>query len=192
MNIAVQSWQDLQTAMPIDPRSVILNTLLGINAGFFTRSTNLLQSSWLASTLVYSGITTSLVSLDSTDATTIAYAAQWNATHQMVNTGGNIPPSLSKVVFMKAGPNWDNQIGIAFGANTYNNVQLTMRDNLATSGQFLNGSVGSIPAYSFGSGITGNQVLHVTVAQPGVYSVVLGMLFSGNWSTFEMEWIVLP
>jgi hypothetical protein len=133
-----------------------------------------------------------LVSLDTTDATTQAYANQWNASHQMVNVANNIPPTLSKVAFLKAGPNWDNAIGINFGASSYNNVQLTLRDNLGTSGQFLNGSTGSIPAFLYGNSITGVQIMHVTVAMPGVYSVVLGMLLSGNWSTFEMEWIVLP
>jgi hypothetical protein len=44
----------------------------------------------------------------------------------------------------------------------------------------------------FGSGITGNQLLHATMLQPGIYSMVLGMLLAGNWSTYEMEWVVLP
>jgi hypothetical protein len=190
MNIAVQSWQDLQVAMPIDPRSVILNTSLGATPGAFTRSTNLLQSAWVASPLVYT--TAMLASLDGTDATTQVDAAQWNASHQMVNVGGNIPPSLNKVVFMRAGRIWDNIITINFGVSTYNSVQLTFRDNLGTSGQFLNGATGAVPAFSFGNSITGVQLLHVTVLQPGIYSMVIGMVLSSNWNAFEMEWIVLP
>ena len=191
MNISAQSWQDLQVAMPIDPRSIILNTQLGAVQGTFVRSTNLLQSAWGSNTISYNATGNSLATLDGTDATTSAYAAQWNATHQMVNVAANLPSSLNKIAFMKAGPYWDNQININFGGTSWLNAQLTFRDNIATSGQFLNGSTGSIPAYSFGN-ISGLQLLHVTIAQPGIYSVIIVVLFSGAWSTFEMEWIVLP
>ena len=93
---------------------------------------------------------------------------------------------------MRAGKNWQNKIEIAFGASTYNNVQLTVRDNLGTSGQFLNSATGSVPVISFGNGITGNQVLSLPVLQPGVYNMVLVMETGASWSAFEMEWIVVP
>jgi hypothetical protein len=192
MNILTQSWQDLPVAPPIDPRAIILNTQLGIIEGTFVRSTSLLQSAYAASPLVYTGNNTKVMSLDITDSATIVDCQQWTFNHQMTNASANIPPALSKVAYTRAGKNYDNQIEINFGASTYNNVQLTMRDNQGTSGTFLNGSVGSIPAFSFGNGITGNQILHLTIPQTGVYSMVLVMLLSGNWSVFEMELVVMP
>ena len=194
MNIAVQSWQDLQVTMPIDPRSVILNTMVGATQGSFVRSTSLLQPSWGTSPLAYTGIlnSTKVISLDTTDALTIADAAQWTLVHQMVNVATGIPSSMNKVAFLRAGRSWDNLIDIAFGGTACNNVQLTMRDNQGTSGQFMNSATGSIPVFFFGSGITGNQQLHVTIAQPGIYSMALVMNISSVWSVFEMEWVVLP
>src|SRR5690348_8595743 len=103
MNLAVQSWQDLQVAMPLDPRSIILNAQLGAVQSTFVRATNLLQSAWVASPLAYTGNNTRLGSLDTTDQTTVQEAAQWSMSHQMVNVGGNIPPTLNKVVFLRAG-----------------------------------------------------------------------------------------
>jgi len=194
MNIQSQSWQDLQIANPLDPKSIIPYATLGTNAGAFSRSTNILQSAWVASPLVFTGNNTSVVSTDTTDQSTVVDAAQWTFTHQMVNVAANIPPSMSKVVFMRAGKNWQNKIEIALGAPNYTNVQLTFRDNLGTSGQFLNSATGSAPVILFGGGaaITGNQVLTLPVLQPGTYNMVLAMLTGGNWSAFEMEWVVVP
>jgi hypothetical protein len=193
MNIQSQSWQDLQVANPLDPKTIIPYAILGGSTiGTFTRSTNALQSTWTASSLAFTGNNTQLISTDTTDASTEVDAAQWTFTHQMVNVAANIPPSMNKVVFMRAGKNWQNKIEIAFGASTYNNVQLTVRDNLGTSGQFLNSATGSVPVISFGNGITGNQVLSLPVLQPGVYNMVLVMETGASWSAFEMEWIVVP
>ena len=110
----------------------------------------------------------------------------------MVNASANIPQSMNKLVFMRAGKNWQNKIEVAFGSSTFNSVQLTFRDNLGTTGQFLNSATGSVPVINFGNGITGNQQLILPVLQPGIYNMVLVMTTGGNWSTFEMECVVLP
>jgi len=191
MGIAVSSWQDLPVAQPIDPKSIVWYATLGATIGTFIRSTNALQSAWTASSLAYTGNNTKVASLDTTDQATVVDALQWTFTHQMVNASANIPPALSRIAFLRYGQIWDCQIEIAFGASNYNNVQMTPRDNLGTSGQFLNGATGSIPVISFGNGITGNQVLHVSLLRPGTYSMVLVMQTGGNWSAFEMEWIVI-
>ena len=165
---------------------------LGAVGGTFLRSTSVLQSAWTASSLAFTGNNTTVTSTDTTDASTITDAAQWSFTHQMVNVAANIPPAMNKIVFMRAGNPFQNNVEIAFGAPNFNSVQLTFRDNLGTSGQFLNSATGSVPVISFGNGITGNQVLSLPVLQPGVYSMVLVMTTGGNWYAFEMEWIVLP
>jgi hypothetical protein len=192
MNIAVQSWQDLQIAMPVDPKSIIANASLVVTQGIYTRSTTFLEAAWAASPLAFTGNNTQLITLNGTDASTIADAAQWTLNHQMVNVAANIPTSLNKLVFLRAGKAWQNQIEINFGASTYTSVQLSFRDNLGTSGQFLNSATGAVPVISFSGGITGNKVLNLTLTQTGVYSMVLVMVTGGNWSAFEMEWVVLP
>jgi hypothetical protein len=192
MNISAQSWQDLQVAPPIDPKSIILGASLGGAGGTFTRSTNVLQAAWVASPVAFTGANTKIISADTTDASTTIDAIQWTFNHQMVNAAANIPPALAKTVFLRAGVIWDNQIEINLSGGTCNNVQLTFRDNLGTSGTFLNSAIGAVPVISFGSGLTGTLVLHLSLLQPGTYSMALIMVIAGNWSAFEMEWIVLP
>jgi hypothetical protein len=192
MAIPVQSWQDLQVAPPLDPRMIFLSAALGSTVGTFTRSTNLLQSAWVASPLAFTGNNTKVASMDTTDAATSVDAAQWTLNHQMTNASAGIPPSLGKIAYVRTGPYWDNQLEINFGVSSYNNVQLTLRDNLGTSGMFVNGATGGIPAFSFGSGITGNQVLHLTLLKAGTYNLVIAMVLSSNWNAFEIELVAMP
>ncbi|MEI8133511.1 MAG: hypothetical protein WCH46_00370 [bacterium] len=193
MNIQTQGWQDLQVAQPIDPKSIILSVALNSTTGTWQRSTNALQTTWAGTNaLAFTGNNTSVASYDLTDGATVVDAAQWTIAHQMVNASSNIPPSMNKVVFVRAGEIWDNKLEINFGASSYNNVQLTFRDNLGTSGQFVNGATGGVPVYNFGNGITGNQILHLTLLRPGVYNMVFLMVLSSNWSTYDFQLIVLP
>lgn len=192
MNINVQGWQNLQVATPIDPKSVILNAAMNFTQGIFTRSINFLEAAWSASPLAFTGNNNKLNSLNGTDASTVAEAIQWTFDHQMVNVAANIPTAMNKLIFARAGKYWDNQFEINFGASTYNNVQLSFRDNLGTSGQFLNSASGAVPVISFGNSITGVQLLHFTFSQPGVYSLVLVMQTGANWSAFEIECVALP
>jgi hypothetical protein len=190
----VGGWQDLQVTDPIDPKSILVNASLGATAGSYLRSTNALQAAWVGTTLAFTGnvANTKVSSLDTTDAATTVNALQWTFARQMVNVGANIPPVLARTIFLRAGGIWDNQFEIAFGGATYNNVQLTFLQNLATSGQFLNAATGSIPVINFGNGFTGNLVMHVNLMQPGIYQMGLIMTTGGNWSVFDMEWVVLP
>jgi hypothetical protein len=192
MNLSAGSWQDLQVAAPIDPKSVLQYATLGVTLGSFTRSTTVLQAAWVASTIAPTGNNTKVMSLDTTDAATTADANQWTFTHQMTNAAAAIPSAMNKVMFLRAGKIWDNQIELAFGGSTYDSVQLTFRDNLGTTGQFLNSATGAVPVINFGNGHTGNKVMHLSIITPGTYSVVLVMVTGGNWSAYEMEWIVLP
>ena len=194
MNLSAQSWFDIQNAQNIDPKSIVYGATLNATAGTFSRSTNCLQAAWSASPLAFTGNNTKVTSLDTTDAATTVDANQWTFSHQMVNVAAGIPPAMNKVVFLRSGANWDCAVEINMFAVTYNNVQLTFRDNLGTTGMFLNSATGAVPVISFGNGLTGLQVLHLNLTQPGVYSMVLVAQNSGSglWSAFEMEWVVIP
>jgi len=140
-----------------------------VTQGVYTRSTNFLQASWGTNPLVFTGNNTQVISLNPTDASTQADAAQWTLNHQMVNVAANIPTALNKVVFLRAGAFWQNQIEINFGASTYTSVMLSFRDNLGTSGQFLNSATGAVPVITFSGGMTGNKILNFTMSQTGVF-----------------------
>jgi len=109
----------------------------------------------------------------------------------MVNVGASVNGSVSKIAFVKAGQYWDNQIEIAFGATNWTNVQLSFRDNLATSGVFANSASGAVPVFAFAGTITGNTTLHLTIPTAGTYSLVFVMNNAGTFSTFEVEIVAI-
>ncbi len=193
MNISAQSWQDLSLAQPIDPRSILLYaSLSGAGLGSFILSTSFLQATWGTNPIALTGNNTFVSSLQSTDASTVADAAQWSFSHQMVNANSALGPAMKKVVFLRAGSLWQNNIEINFGAANYTNVQLSLRDNLGTSGVFFNGSAGAVPVILFAGTQTGTLTLHLVIPQPGMYSTVLVLNNAGTYSTFEMELVVIP
>ncbi len=191
MNLSTTGWNAFVQAQPIDPLSVIASCQIGPVPGVWERSTNFLQPGWGTNSLAYTGNNTTMVSLNTTDATTVAFAAQWVVQTRMVNVGAGISPTIAKVAFVKAGAYWDNQIEIGFGVTSWTNVQLSFRDNLGTLGTFASSATGAVPVFLFGAGITGAMVLHMTIPNPGTYSLVLVMNNAGTYSTFEMEIVAL-
>ncbi len=115
MDLSTTGWNSLSQAQPIDPLSIIANCSLGGAAGVWERSTTFLQPRLGTNTVAYTGNNTTLVTLNPTDASTIAWAAQWDVQTKMVNVGASINAAISKVAFIKAGSLWDNQIEIGFG-----------------------------------------------------------------------------
>jgi hypothetical protein len=193
MNLSVNGWNALTAAPPIDPATIISNCFLGATQGIWQRSTNFLQTSWGTNTIAFTANTTvtTLLSLNTTDATTVAQAAQWVVQTGMVNIGTAINPAVEKIVFMKAGPYWQNNVQIAFGATNWTNVQLSFRDNLGTLGAFAGSANGAVPVFAFAGTITGATTLSLTIPKAGTYSLVLVLDNAGAWSTFEMEVVAM-
>lgn len=117
MNLSTTGWNALTQAQPIDPLNVIANCAIGATQGVWSRSTNFLQSTWGTNSLAFTGNNTTVISLNSTDAGTVADAAQWVVRTKMVNVSANINPSMSKVGFVRAGSLWQSQLEIAMGRN---------------------------------------------------------------------------
>lgn len=191
MNLSVTGWNSLVQAQPIDPLSAIANCILGATVGIWKRSTTFLEATWGTNTVAFSGANTTVISLDTTDQTTVVQAAQFVVRTKMVNIGASINSSVNKIAFCKAGAYWQNQIEIAFGATNWTDVQLSFRDNLGTTGAFAGSASGAVPVFSFSGTITGNTVLYMTIPNPGTYSLVLVMSNAGTYSTFEMEIVAL-
>jgi hypothetical protein len=191
MNISTTGWNDLLAVQPIDPRNIIANVTLGGTQGVYKRSTTCLQASWGTNSVAYTGNNTTMVSLNPTDAASMAWAAQWVVQTKMVDVAASINPAVNKLAFTKAGPYWGNNIEIGFGATNYTDLQLTFRDNLATTGVFAGSASGAVPVFSFAGTHTGNELLVVTFPHPGTYSLVLVMNNAGTYSVFEMEIVAL-
>ncbi len=100
-----------------------------------------------------------------------------------------LAPPPAKVIFLRGGPAWEMSIPINFGGATYNDLQLSFRDNAGTRGDYA----GTVPVIAFQGLFTGAQTLSVTLKSPGRISMGLRSIdLSGNWSMFEMEWIIVP
>ena len=190
MNISSTGWNSLVQAQPIDPLSIISQCTLGAAAGVWKRSTTFLQNTWGTNSVAFTG-TATMSSLNTTDAATIAWAQQWVVQTGMVNVGAAINSAISKAGFGKAGAYWQNSYQIGLGGTNYTDVQLSFRDNLATTGVFAGSASGAVPVFSFAGTHTGNESLVMTIPNPGTYSLVLVMSNAGTYSTFEMEIVAL-
>ncbi len=160
--------------------------------GVFTRSTNFIgASSWIASPFALQG---SLVctSLHSDDMLSVANAAQWTVAHQGINTSSSTPPPIRKLIFMRGGTEWQNTFSIDLGIGVYSGLQLSIRENATSAGDFTGTATGTIPVFQFQSGLTGVVTFSVTVNMLGRFAMVLSAKDgSANYSMFEMEWHVV-
>jgi hypothetical protein len=190
MNLQTTGWNALLASQPIDPLNAIANCSLGATAGAYKRSTTFLQAAWGANAVAFTGVA-GLISLNTTDASTVAWASQWVTQTKMADAAASINSSISKVAFVKAGPYWNNQLEIGFGGINYTDVQLSFRDNLGTTGAFAGSASGAVPVFSFAGNHTGTELLSMTIPNPGTYSLVLVMNNAGTYSTFEMEIVAI-
>jgi hypothetical protein len=114
----------------------------------------------------------------------------------MVSPNSKLPLAVKKIVFLKAGMSFDNTIYLDWiGGATSSDVQISFRDNSVTSGNLdAAGGAPTIPVFQFlptlTYGGTGKKLV-VTVLRPGRYTVCLRVLDNGgNYSMFEMEWVI--
>ena len=193
MNNSVQSWYDFPVQEPTDVRVLVANAFMAGVQGVFSRSTNFVGAlTWAASPFTVNANPTCL-SLHNDDILTVNNAAQWNFDHQTANTTATNPPPLRKVLFLRGGTEWEMQIGLSLGAQTYSDLQLSFRDNAATPGNFSSGGTGTIPVILFPSALTGSTTLKVSLKMFGTFIMAISARDGlGTSSMFEMEWIVVP
>ncbi len=189
----IQSWNDLPVVNPLDPRNVVANSQFGLAQGVFKRSTTFLQGSWAASAINFTGLA-NCSSLHGDDQLTVNNANQWNFSHKVVNTDSSLAIPMRKVMFMRGGRQWQMNIELDLGTTPYSDIQLSLRDNAASAGDFLDSTSGSIPVISYSGTFTAHQMFNVTIFNLGRVSMGLVMKNNdtGAYSMFEMEWVVVP
>lgn len=188
MNSQVQSWYDIPLQQPVDPRILIANTSLDSTQGTFARSSGFLAATWGVSPLALSGSVV-CTTLHTDDALAVAEAAQWNFSHQGLNTAATNPPSLQKVIFLRGGTSYELSFSIDFGAGNHNAVMLSFRDNATTPGDFT--GTGTIPVITFPAVYTGVKTFKVTLKMLGTFVMALRTTSGGTNYLFEMEWNVV-
>lgn len=192
-----QSWYDMPIITPIDPRALIANVHLGTDMGQFLRSSTFINPPGTYITNPFVLASGSLCgALETDNQQRVADAAQWTFSHGIKNTDPNPAPPILPIIFLRGGNRWQNTININLGASNYSDLQLSFRDNAASTGNFTGSGTGSIPVISFTArAYTGNVGLKVTLTQYGRFRMILRAIDpanANNYSMFEMEWIVVP
>jgi hypothetical protein len=188
-----QSWYDLPIAKPSDPRRLIRNASLNSTQGVFLRSSTFSHpsGSWNTSPLTLNG-TPTCATLWTDNQLAVAEAAQWNFMHGTKSVDPNISPLLSDLIFLKAGDAWVMAIPLSAGATTLTDIELSYRDNAATSGSYVGTSAGGVPVISFTGSFTGNLNLNITLAKGGRTQLALRAIDNaGNYSMFGLECIIV-
>jgi hypothetical protein len=187
----INSWDDIQKLVPMNPMDLIANAQFGATQGAYLNSTNYIApGTWATATMALSSEAT-VSTLAGDQLVTAANAAQWNFSHQTVNTISAVAPPLRKRVFLRAGTMWQNAIPISIGPDLHSDLQLSFLDNAATRGDYA----GTVPVIWFNASFSGNtNSLVVTLNTTGRAEMGLRALNTntGNYEMFEMEWIVVP
>ena len=187
---SIQSWNDLQVLQPKDPTDLIAWANITGPAAAFTLSSTYLGGPWVASPFSIGSISPKCVALGTDSIQNVADADQWNFQHLTSKAGDpTLAPPLTKLIFLRAGTQWKNSIQIAIGGATYNDLQLSFRDNAATRGDCR----ATIPVIAFtGGALTNTITLDVVLKTPGHFMMGLRAIDTlGNKSMFEMEWVVV-
>jgi hypothetical protein len=131
------------------------------------------------------------ITTNGTDQTqNVSDASQWNFSHTTTNVASTLAPPLRKVVFLKAGTQWSNNIPMVLGAGTYTELQLSFLDNAATRGD----AHGTIPVIRWTGSFTGSVSLDLILKRSGRFTLgLLGIDNAGtpNYSMFELDVVVV-
>ena len=202
-----QSWNDLVVMPPMDPRGIIALLMMNDQAGTthtasFARSTTWLNpaKTWvnppMVTTLPGTGTTSNVVAANPYDFDAVVQATNWNTVHAMTLPSAGLPIDVQNIMFFKSDPRFINNFYVDWtGAATATDLQFSLRNNSATTGMFENSATATVPVFTFPNtatyGGTGRLVA-VSLSRPGRFQVAFRIVDnSGNWSMFEMDWIVV-
>ncbi|HET6401057.1 MAG TPA: hypothetical protein VFH95_06615 [Candidatus Kapabacteria bacterium] len=202
-----QSWNDLVVLPPMDPRSIIASLAMEDQSGTMQNATFARSITWLnagttwinppMTTTIAGGPTTTshVVAANSYDFQAVVDATNWNTAHAMTAPALGLPIAVQNIMFLKADPRFINNLYLNMSSGvTATDIQLSMRDNSTTSGDFQNAANATVPVFQFPSSTYGGggRNVQVSLTMPGRFHVAFRIIDnSGNWSMFEMEWIVL-
>ncbi|PLX31048.1 MAG: hypothetical protein C0600_06700 [Ignavibacteria bacterium] len=136
----IRSWIDLKNACPQDPRELIAYAEIGAVAGDFYLSSTYASQTW-GTTPLSINAEPKVTALETDNKQKVADANQWNFSHLTWNDSSSLAVPLRKIVFLRAGTEWENAISFDFGGTAIEEVQISFLNNAATLGD----KQGSIP-----------------------------------------------
>jgi hypothetical protein len=189
-NGMINSWIDWAKTPPQNPQDIIANATLQATQGIYVNSSTFATPSGAgtAATPISLASAPTVVALGTDNLLNVTNAADWMFSHLTANTSTDLARPLQKVIFLRGGVGWKNEINLDFGASTYTDVQLSFRDNAGTRGDMT----GTIPAISFIGSFTDVQKLSLTLKTTGVAVMGIRLIHSGGaYSMYESEWIIV-
>ena len=196
----IQSWNDFNRMSPQDPLDLIAFARLdhpaqeiGVWELTADYDTPVSPAVMIPSPIVIAG--ENIVFTNGTDSgQNVSDADQWNFSHKTVNTASSLAPPLKKIVFMKAGIQWTNQLPLTFPVSpAFVDLQLSFMENAATRGDVQ----GTFPVIRWNTTTyTGIVLLNLILKRTGRFS--LGLVGINNnsspgpgWSMFELDVIAI-
>ena len=129
-------------------------------------------------------------SLGTTNAYKMALAAQWTANHQMVNTATLLSPGVKKIIYAAGGTDLVNIIPVDLGVSNYSDLQISLLENAAVSGNFQSGSA-TVPVYSLtGATWTGVVFFRFTFNAFGQFSIGVRATDPASANNYSMRELV--
>ncbi|HET6511792.1 MAG TPA: hypothetical protein VFH43_06340 [Candidatus Kapabacteria bacterium] len=199
----VIDWYEWDDAKPMEITDIVALAELQAGAGgggygSKVRATDFAVQTWVATAV--SMIQAPTVRTNGTDkGELVADAEYWMFDHKTWNSALTLPIPLRKVIFLRAGTKWRNELRFLFpGPVATDVIYLALRDNAGTRGD-AHGAYPVLKWTSTGSGITGSVQLYLDLKRPGRYHVVLWVKSkptgtptpAPQYSMYEMEWIVV-
>jgi hypothetical protein len=191
------------SSIPLDGKALMLPTGSGSSGGDFVASFDVISSPVIHPTTPPPLLSSSLwepnyfaltgsptcVALHSDNQLMVANAYQWNFARQTFNPNAQIPPPLSTWIYLREGEQWQMNIPIDLGFESFSDLQLSFILNASTRGTFR----ARVPVIAFSNTYTGVVTLSLTLLRLGFFALGLRAInSSGVSSMFEMKCIIEP
>ena len=192
---SLSSWFDLESFPPRNPLELIANAKIVMGAN--TDIGSLVNSAtfgtpagaWAANPFVVTGAPV-CAALETDNNQKIADAAQWNFQNLTWNNAARIAPPLLRLLFLRAGQDWQMNIGLNLGAGLFPSLELSFLDNAGTRGDYA----ATYPVISWTArNYTGVLSLQMTLKQVGRVRMGIAAIDNGGVnSMFDFEAVLVP
>lgn len=188
----ILSWLDFFQIPPADPQDMIAIVSLDGKIGEYRNSSNYINpGTWVDTPAQFHNIPVCLT-LHTDNEQMVADAAAWNLSHLTGNLGNDVAPPLRKTIFLRGGIEWSMEVQLDLSPDTQVDLQLSYLVNAATRGDCSD----TVPVIAWNDPFSGAVNMLVTLKAPGPMKVEMGMRMqdqtSGDYSMFDMDWIIVP